>query len=114
MKIRINDHRKLFSINDEFRTAYPNLELAFFAKPHAPGGPTFPQSVSYSKSVTECRTIHNAGDLELSDEMTPAALEEQLRDIFGLTASVIRKSRKPHEDQGPGTMTLREYSEKGK
>jgi len=38
MQIIINDHRKIFAIQEEFNTAFPYLKIEFFSKPHSPGG----------------------------------------------------------------------------
>ncbi|MEI8136499.1 MAG: hypothetical protein WCH21_04145 [Bacteroidota bacterium] len=47
-----------------------------------------------SKTLGECRTIHDSGTITITPQMTVADLEQNFRDIYGLSAQVFRKSGK--------------------
>ena len=95
MKITINDTRKIFAIQEEFNTAFPYLKLEFFAKPHKLGGASPKKLVkSNSKTLGECRTIHNKGHISITPKMTVADLEQRFADTYGLSVQIFRKSGK--------------------
>ncbi len=95
MKLTINDNRKIFAIQEEFNTAYPYLKLEFFAKPHTVGGGSAKKLIKHnSKTLGECRTVHNKGHITITPEMTVADLEQRFRDAYGLSVQVFRKSGK--------------------
>ena len=95
MKIIINDRRKIFAIQSDFNDLFPYLKLEFFVKPHEPGGPS-PKKLmkNSSKSLGECRTIHNSGTITITPKMTVADLEQNFRNVYGLSVLVLRKSGK--------------------
>jgi hypothetical protein len=93
MKISINDHRKINAIQAEFSEMFPFLKIEFFAKPHQSTGMASDKLIKYgSKTIGECRTIHNMGILTISSEMSSTDLENNFRDIFGLNIKLFRKS----------------------
>ena len=93
MKIAINDHRKIFAIQEEFNTVFPYLKLEFFSKPHQSQGATEKEFIKHpSKTLGECRTIHEDGNITITPHMTVDNLEQNFRDIYGLGAQVFRKS----------------------
>jgi len=95
MKITINDKRKIFAIQEEFSQAYPYLKLEFFSKPHSVGGGSAKKFIKHnSKTLGECRTVHNKGRITITPEMTVADLEQRFSDIYGLGVQVFRKSGK--------------------
>ena len=95
MKIAINDHRKIFAIQEEFNTIFPYLKLEFFSKPHAPGGASPKKLVKHnSATLGECRTIHKKGDLTIVPDMTVVDLEQNFGNVYGLGVQVFRKSGK--------------------
>ena len=95
MKITINDHRKIFAIQDEFNSIFPYLKLEFFSKPHKHVGTSAKKFIKHnSKTLGECRTIHNKGQITISSHMTVADLEQSFRDIYGLEVQVFRNSGK--------------------
>lgn len=51
MKITINNHRKVFAIQEEFNTAFPYLKLEFFSKPHKSKGASEKEFIKHN-SVT--------------------------------------------------------------
>ncbi len=93
MKIEINDHRKVFAIQEEFSKHYPFLKLEFFAKPHKPGGESSKKILKPgSKTIGECRTLHNSGTMTISPTMTVVDLEQRFADVYGLGVLIFRKS----------------------
>lgn len=95
MKITINDKRKIFAIQEEFSQAFPYLKLEFFAKPHTVGGGSAKKFIKHnSKTLGECRTVHNKGHMSITPQMTVAELEQRFSDVYGLGVQVFRKSGK--------------------
>lgn len=93
MKIIVNDHRKLFAIQAEFNEAFPYLKLEFFGKPHKVGGPSSKKIIKHpSKTIGQCRVVHNKGTLSITPSMTVADLEQAFSDVYGLSTQVFRKS----------------------
>lgn len=95
MKITINDQRKIFAIQEEFSNAFPYLKIEFFSKPHTSGGESAKKLIqSNSKTIGECRTSHNSGNITITSGMTVNDLEQRFRDVYGLSVQVFRKSGK--------------------
>lgn len=93
MKIIINDHRKVFAIQEEFGTMFPSLKIEFLLKPSKPGAaPSTKWANHSSKSLLDCRTTHQEGVLEIQPSMTAYELKEHLRDRYGLSAAIVLKS----------------------
>ena len=95
MKIAINDNRKILAIQEEFSQIFPYLKLEFFAKPHVKGGASPKTCIKHNtKTLEECRTIHNNGEITIIPEMTVTDLEQRFSDVYGLSVQVFRKSGK--------------------
>jgi|ERR1051326_1727838 hypothetical protein len=95
MKIIINDHRKIFAIQEEFQKIFLFLKIEFFSKPHKIGAPSSKKIMKHpSKTLGECRTIHNKGTITITSQMTVADLEQGFNDVYGLSVQVFRKSGK--------------------
>lgn len=95
MKILINDHRKIFAIQEEFNSVFPYLKIEFFSKSHTSSGPpSFKLIKNSSKTLGECRTIHTKGKLTIIPSMTVADLEKSFIDVYGLSIQILRKSGK--------------------
>ena len=95
MKIIINDHRKIFAIQEEFQKLFPFLKIEFFAKPHKVGAPSAKKLMKHSsKTLGECRVIHTKGTITITPHMTVADLEQNFNDVYGLSVQVFRKSGK--------------------
>lgn len=93
MKIIINDHRKIFAIQREFNEIFPYLKLEFFGKPHKVGAPSSKKIMKQpSKTIGQCRVIHNKGTLSITPSMTVADLEQAFSDVYGLSVQIFRKS----------------------
>lgn len=93
MIIAINDNRKLFSVQEEFTKQFPFLKLEFFSKPSKPGAASSEKLIKHSsKTIGECRTIHDNGNISISPEMTVTELEQRFADIYGLHVQLFRKA----------------------
>lgn len=93
MKIAINDHRKVFAIQEEFNTEFPYLKLEFFSKPHKSKGASEKEFIKHnSVTLAECRTMHEDGNITITPHMTVNNLEQNFGDIYGLGVQVFRKS----------------------
>ncbi len=93
MNILINDHRKIYAIQEAFNNTFPYLKLEFLSKPHTSSGAASHKLVKHnSKTLGECRTIHNKGKISISPSMSVADLEQKFSDVYGLTIQVYRKS----------------------
>jgi hypothetical protein len=116
MKIQINDHRKIYAIQEEFNRMFPWLKLEFFSKPHKPGGPSpKSQMVLPSKTLGECRTQHDSGTITITPMMSVGELEQSFRDVYGLSVQVFRKSGKTWlETTVTDTWSLEQQNEQGK
>jgi hypothetical protein len=94
MEIIINDTRRIFAIQKEFTKMFPFLKLEFSAKPYKSSGasPEKKTSVSPSKTIGECRTVHTTGILTITPHMTISDLDEILNDNLGLSVKIFQKS----------------------
>ncbi|CAN5397708.1 hypothetical protein BH11BAC1_BH11BAC1_06970 [soil metagenome] len=95
MKITISDRRKISAIQNDFSETFPYLRLEFFAKPHEPGGASPKKLIKHpSKTLGECRTVHKSGTITITPNMTVTDLEQNFRNVYGLSIQVFRKSGK--------------------
>ena len=95
MNVAINDQRKIFAIQEEFNEVFPYLKLEFFSKPHSAciGSPK--KLIKHSsKTLGECRTIHNKGIITIVPQMTVCDLEQNFSNVYGLGVQIFRKSGK--------------------
>lgn len=115
MNIIINDHRKIFAVQEEFNEVFPFLKLEFFAKPHKKGAASAGSMVNSSRTLGECRVVHNKGNLTITPSMTVNDLEQSFRDVYGLKVQVYRKSGKAWLDTSVTKgWTLEEQNRQGK
>lgn len=95
MKITISDRRNISAIQKEFNDAFPYLKIEFFSKPHSAGGPSPKKFMKDpSKTIGECRTIRKSGTISITSATTVTELEQKLRNNFGLSVQIFRKSGK--------------------
>jgi hypothetical protein len=92
MKIEINDHRKIFAVQEEFKTAFSNFSIDFFEKPHTSGGAPSEKAVKHpSATVGQCRLSHNKGTISITPGMTTGELVQNFRDVYELAIQVVQK-----------------------
>jgi len=108
MKIEINDHRKIFAVQEEFNKIFPHLRLAFLSKPSKVGEAASKKIMKErSKTLGDCRVVHTKGELTLSPSMTVADLQQSLSDNYGLSVLVYLRSGKDWiETTGNGKLSL--------
>ena len=95
MKIIINDNRKIFTIQEEFNTAFPYLKLEFFSRLHKPSAGSAKKLIrENNKALGECRTVHTRGKINITPQMTVSALEQCFSEVYGLGVQVFRQSGK--------------------
>jgi hypothetical protein len=92
MNITINDHRKIYAVQEEFRSKFPYLSLEFNAKSPREGAAHSDKVVKSSKTLGECRSIHRKGHLTITPHMTVYDLMQVFSDEYGLRVNVLRKS----------------------
>ncbi len=93
MKITINDHRKIFAVQDEFNKAFPKFKIDFFEKPSKAGSAPSKKMVKHaSKTLGQCRSAHNKGAISITAGMNVAMVEQNFRDVFELAVQVFQKS----------------------
>ncbi len=94
MKITINDHRKIFAIQEEFNSLFPNLIIEFHVKASKEGAAPSWHLIKHDKTLGECRTEHNKGTITITPNMLVANLKQDFSDVYGLTVEVFQKSEK--------------------
>ncbi len=93
MEMTLNDHRKIFDIQKEFSEMFPFLKLEFYSKSNKTGGaPSTNLMKHIGKRIAECRTIYTSGNITIQPNMTIGELEQNFRDIYGLSIEIFRKS----------------------
>lgn len=92
MKIQLNDHRKIFAIQEEFSKLFPHLKIEFLGKPNKTGSPASTKIYKSNKAIGDCRIKHTSGELTITGNMTAADLKQILGDKFGLSIALFRKS----------------------
>ena len=92
MKIQINDHRKIFAIQEEFNKLFPHLKIEFKGKPNTIGSSPSKKIYNSSKTLGDCRIEHTAGELTITPNMTAADLKQTLGDKYGLSINLLRQA----------------------
>jgi len=112
MQININYNRKIHGIQEEFSTLFPNLKLEFYVKPpntKAPHPKTFIKSDS--KTLGECRNVHNKGTITIDKGMTIGDLRSHFNEAYGLDIEVLKKDGNSWvEASSPNKMSLEEHN----
>jgi hypothetical protein len=94
MKLEINNYRRIFAIQKEFNTEYPNLTLEFYERPGKSNGATTAALVkSNNKNLSACRAANTVGYLSISPEMSYGELKRHFIDEYSLSIALFRKNR---------------------
>lgn len=92
MKIDINDHRRIYSIEEEFSGLFPNLALQFFARPpHEHDHSSKAERIHGSDTLGKYRIEHHKGTLTVTPNMTAGDLEDNFRSVYGLHVHVVAR-----------------------
>jgi hypothetical protein len=93
MKIKINENRKLFELQQEFNTLFPYLKIEFFQSPHATDQGSPKRLIrNPGRSIREC--ADRSGEMIITADMSVGELEQRFREQFGLFVQVFRHSGK--------------------
>ena len=92
MKIQINDHQEILAVQEEFSKFFPKIRIEFLGKPSKVGNPPSEKLVKATKTLGDCRVVHNKGELTLSPATTISDLKQTLADTYGLSAVFFRKA----------------------
>lgn len=93
MKIKINDNRKIFSIQEEFNSVFPYLKLEFFSMPKHFNCDFSKKMLKHNtSSLADCRKVYRNGEIMIQPLMTVQSLEQTFLDEYGLGVQVFRKS----------------------
>jgi non-canonical (house-cleaning) NTP pyrophosphatase len=112
MKIEINNRRKIFAIQEEFSTNFPNLKIEFYAKPSKSGGAPSPKLVRHSsKTLKECRSISEEGTIEILPSMNISELKDSFRNTYGLSVEIFQKAENESDAKPVGdSQTIKEIN----
>ncbi len=112
MDIEINDRRKVYTIQNEFNKQFPNLKIEFYSKPHKKAGAQAKKLIKRaSKTLGECRTIHNSGKMNITPGLTITELEQYFASVFGLGIKVsVKSGRTWSAPPTPNKLSLQEQN----
>lgn len=96
MKITIDRNKQLATIQAEFNDIFPYLKLEFFSKLHGVGEASAKQNLVSSNRRLEdfIGFKNNKIELTITSAMTVKDLEQNFRNVYGLSVQVFRKSGK--------------------
>ncbi|MGZ4034614.1 MAG: hypothetical protein ACXVDZ_10005 [Bacteroidia bacterium] len=116
MKIIINDHRKIFGIQEEFSKLFPFLRIEFYSKsPNLKGHLLHQTAMPSARVLGDCRIVHNKGTITITQNMTINELSQAFSDTYGLIIHIQRKSGNAWiETSMTGEWTLEEQNNQGK
>jgi len=92
MRIEINNYRKIFGIQEEFNSFFPNLKIEFYEKPDNANRAPSKKLVKSSKTIAECRSVHNSGFITLLKGMTAGELKQNFADVYSLSIDLFQKT----------------------
>jgi hypothetical protein len=93
IKIEISDIQVIADIQEEFNKAFPYLKIEFFSKPHKERAGTAKKYIlPNTKTLGQCRTIHNNGSIVIKPKMTVMEIEMEFNNKYGLSVQLFRKS----------------------
>ncbi len=92
MKIVINNHRKIFAIQEEFNNLFPGLKIKFHAKSSKSGAASSVKLVVHSgRTLQDCRTTSKQGTITILPTMNVSDLKENFSNVYGLSVEISRK-----------------------
>lgn len=95
MKMNIHNGRKLGELQSEFASCFPYLKIEFLKHPLAVGFTNIKKEIYPATArVGDVRNEGHDGDIDFSEDMTVAAFESTMKDVFGLYPQVFRHSGK--------------------
>lgn len=93
MQLLLNSDRYIWEIQQEFNQAFPYLKLEFFSRSHNSRQPANGKKIiSPQHRIGEAARVELNNTLEFSEGMSVSDLENELKDRYGLSAQVFRRS----------------------
>ena len=95
MAFIINDSIRILDIQEAFTDMFPFLKLEFYRKGIHAGNGTIDikqPNISKDKTLAEVSTTTKNSQLKVFPEMTVSELESFIKDNYGITLQVLRKS----------------------
>jgi hypothetical protein len=94
MYLEINGERLISEIQHEFSAVYPFLKIEFFRNGHTRRNRSlYHKLIPHNKFLKDIWSWKkDTGRLEISDAMSVTEFEDALKDHFGLSAQVFRRS----------------------
>lgn len=116
MKLSIDDSKKIIELQEQFNGVFPFLKIEFFRKSHSAGEASpVGEMLPHDANLSEWRTNHAEGSMEITAESTVEELENGFQERFGISAQVFRKSGKVWlETSVTDSWTLAEQNERGR
>ena len=92
MKLAINNNRRIFAIQKEFNSEYPNLSIEFYERSRKAGAASGTLVRSNNKNLSDCRTGNSIGFVTVEPEMTCPQLIGRFKADYGLSITVFRRN----------------------
>lgn len=93
MQLKINSDRYIWEIQKDFNQAFPYLKLEFFSRAHnSRQSANGKKIISPQHRLGEAARIDRDNTLEFSEGMSVSDLENELKNKYGLSAQVFRRS----------------------
>ena len=91
----INNHRKIFALQQAFNEVFHNLKIEFYQKPSSPVGTSSKKLVDISsKTLGDCRAVHTEGVISISPLMNIGELNQIFSNVYELTVDIFQGMRK--------------------
>jgi len=93
--MKINAHKKLKEIQEEFQEKFPYLKIEFYAGHHTAGeGSPVKEALDPQLTIEEVRTVRKEGNLFIRGDMEVETVEQKFYEEYGLNVQVFRRSGK--------------------
>ncbi len=114
--IKINDSKKISSLQEEFHEMFPFLKLEFFHHRHNSFQGSYKKDIlNPDMTLKQCRKKNTDGVMLLKENMKVTEIENLFQDVFGLSVQVFRKSgRSWIETTVTDDWTLKRQNDEGK
>jgi hypothetical protein len=89
--MKINQHKTITEIQQEFSGLFPFLKIEFFKNAHNTFGGNSNKEIVKSN---EALKIKSGGEIQITENMSVNELEQQFKSRFGLNIQVFRKHGK--------------------
>lgn len=92
MFLHISDTMTIEEVQDRFRECFPSLDIVFYSNPYKKGK-SFDKNeeIHPNERIAYVRDNHYNGVLEIKSWYAVAKVEQDLKELFGLNAHIIRR-----------------------